>query len=998
MTPSRSAIALFAVSLVAAVAPVGWSQPTLTINGTTAASNSAVAHATKYTPLTIELTGTPGAPFALLMSADAFDGAQVGEPTISSGFYLKPWVLAPVIDSPIHPVFDGIGMEYIRTKLNSQGDATLAADDVLADTPSPVFRFDAQGKFTLAAVTPAVAFLRNLTPVPPNFPDPLVLALESSPGQSISLFLQVVELDIPTLGITSGNGMKLVFDAVNFSATIGYSEGTDPSPSTVVVANRQTLGTIFDGNLTDGTAFAPVTAPDFSGSAVGNLDLWRITLAGVHPLARQSLSPVGSNGLTTQTDVDATTSISLQHQYASGIDFLAGDRPQFANENIEFGAITLPGDRQLFHWRNDSTVPSGPTYGFGVYFRQTGEFKLVSPALLGGLTRSCWEVEVGVSPDGNRALAVHDDLSGGIDHVYMLNLESGASGLFQNGLSYHDITPTLPSLSLYFSRVYEESITFTTDGADNWVAFFCSTSDTSGNLAVYPNRMWRVWMKDSGPTVSPTTALQVLPGPPPLNVFTRIDRQPIVSDDHRMVAVSAGPNDSDEDILLFSQITSFSQSLDDLTKFPNPTKIHETNDAYDGESGTMTFSPDGQWVGFVRFTGSMQVPVVARTDVSTAGAVVDLIGDINTGGQFDGTDFAQCRDVVFAEDNSHLLFLQGVIISNAQADRFDLFSVNLNSGQVVNRTATLNSETKIFGPYVAPSNTFDRSTLDPAGMFRSPNGDFLYVVRDARGLFQVGADRMNLIALSIASPGPGQDATLDIVNVTGQEFAAQPGGTLPGPGTPDVIGDGSANTEGTVGAYYSMRRIGGSGPFKDYACFRARVVGSESIDQLFLIDLNNPGPALQLTDFNTTGGQIQVSSFASITSITPSKDEPKIAFILDKDGLSNPVGQQDLILLDLGAFGALKRVPDTAPPFTRLITAGTLRFTDAGPSGLFYASGSIPRGAGNIDGVLESSDPTNPIDATAYFHRFDQAGSLHEIAPSAGGARRAVFIYGAAAQ
>lgn len=989
MIPSRT---LFVLTLALSISASALAQPTLKINGVTAANNSAVPHATKLTPLTIELTGTPGAPFALLLSGDAFDGAQSGEPVINSGFFLHPWVVAPVINSPIHPVFDGIGMEYIRTKLNSQGDATLGANDIVPDTASPVFRFNANGKFTVQALTPAAAFLRNLTPVLPNFPDPLVLALESSPGVQISLFLQVVELNLQTFGITSGNGVKLVFDGLTYGAVIGYSEGLDIDQASVIVANRQTLGTISDGDLTDGTIFAPITAPDFSGTKIANIDLWRITLAGVHPLAGQSISPIGENGLPTQLDPDSQNGILEEQSLRSGIEVLTGTIPQLRKENVEFTTIALPGDRELFHWRDASV---GPAYGFGVYFRQTGEFKVVSPAAVGLVNRSAWETEVGVTPDGNRALVVQD-LTTGIDRVFMLNLESGAAGLFENGLAYHDATPTVSSQ--FFNRVFEESIVFATDGGTSWVAFVATTDQAFSN-AQYPNRLWRIWMKGSGSQFNPTTALQVLPAQSPLNPF-QMDRQPIVSEDHKkvVISVSADLNGTDENVYMFSQITSFSQSLDDLTQFSANTKILESNDAADGDANCLVFSPNGEWIAFNTFSGALQVPTLARTDVSTAGSITGLIKDVADGGLFDTSDFVTSREYAFAPDNSHLVFYQGTIKNSFQADRFDLFTFNLLTGVMTNRTATLVGDTNIFGPYIAVNNTFDQPTLDPAGAFYSPDKNYLYFLRDARGLFQVGQDRLNLIALSVGSPGNGAPATMDLINVTGTEFPEQPGGPLPTIGTLNLIGDGSSNTEGTVGRYLDLRRIGGTGPFANFAYFKARILGGGSIDQLWFFDLNNPAPALQLTNFADGSGQIPVSGFAAITSITPSPVAPKVAFVLDKDGITNTSTLQDLVLLDLASFGALKRVPNNAPAFTRLITEGSIQFLDSGPEGMFYVSGSIPRGAGTLDGVTITTEPTNPIDATAFFHRLDSPSTLFPIAPDAGAFRRAAYIYGVKAQ
>ena len=970
------------------------SQPSLELNDVTATDNTGVPHATKLTTMTLELSGTPGAPFALLLSADAFDGVPSGETVINQGFFLKPWEVTPVIDSPVHPVFDGIGMEFIRTQLNAQGEASLNPDDVVASFPSPVFRFNASGAFNVAFTTPTTAFLRNNTPSGP-FPDPLPIPLESTPGNELVLYMQIVELDVNTLNLNVGNGVKVVFDQVTYPGTVGYSEGQDANPNTTTVAARQTLGTVGDGNFADANTFAQSVAADFGGTFVGNVDLWRIALSEVHEGWPQSVSPVAENGVASGPDPNSAANILAAHGHASGLDFLTGSRPQLNNENLEFPRIVLPGGRELFHWRNADLSP-GPTYGFGIYFRGSNTFRNLMPAavgqFVGSSTDSPFEFEVGVTPDGDRALVIQNPSDGSTDRAWVLNLEEG--GNFNNGLPAYDATPTLAADLVDFRRVWPQSASFLSDGSGGWVGFLCTSNDTGGSPSAYPRNMFRINMNNS-----PGVTVEVIPNVS-LGTVSRVDRQPIVSADRKSLAVSYGQSSSIENIAVVTAVTSGSHAVTNVTAFPVNTTILETSDTHDGFGGTMRFSPDGTQIAFTQLASGDQVPSVVRADGTQAGTVEALLSDVGSGGQFDFTYFDNCRDVYLTADNNHLMFFQGEWKNGPPNDRFDFFVLNLTSGTFTNLTRTL-ATMSLNGPFTAedPNNT--PPTIDPAGYFLSPNEKYLYFFRDLR-LATVGIDRLNVVAVSVEPVGPLSQPTFEMVNVTGTEFAALPSQSPPTNGTDDIVGDGSGAIDGSS-TYLKLRRVGGDGPFADFAYMRARYadtgVGGEhddkrNIDQLWLFDLNNPAPAFVLTDFRENAGDIPVQTFASITDIIPSQAQGKVAFVLDPDGAGGML--RDLLLTDLEAFGATRRIPNNATPFSRLITAGSLHFTPNDPPGLMYASGSVPRGSGLIDGVSVTSDPTNPIDATAYFHRFDQQGNIFPITSDAGaGNRRAVFLWSA---
>lgn len=994
---------ILAAIILALAATAARAQPTLTINGATAANNSAVAHAKKLTPLTLQLTGTPGAPFALLLSGDAFDGVPAGEATVAQGFFLRPWKIATVIDSPIHPVFDGIGMALIRDKLNSQFGTGLAPTDVVLDTAAPLFRFNASGTFSLTFETPPTALLRNNTPIG-IFTDPLVVPLESTSSFTLALFMQVLELDVQTLNLNVGNGVKVIFDPIAFSSTVGYSEGVDADLNTTIATARQTLGTIADGNLGDGSLSSLSVAADFSGSLAANIDIWRITLAGVHEGTQQSISPVGEDNVVTAPTPDNATGLQEQWKFASGLEFLTGTGPALNNENLDFPSISLPGNRRLFHWRNASLVPTGPTFGFGIYYGSSGLFRNLTPAsvgtFVGDATRSAWKFEVGVTPDGNRALVVLDPSSGSNDRVFILNLQEGQN--FSNGLPAAEMTPTNSTDLSTFTRVWPESISFVTTNTGNWVGFVCSSSDTSGSASQYPNRLFRIDMTDS-PSIPGAGTIRVIPNTP-INTASRLDRQPVVSPDNKSLALTWGTSASVENVAVVSSVTAGTHSLLDVTAFPTNTQLLETNDAHNGLGGTMRFSPDGTLLAMCRISSSAnQIPMIARADSSTKGMVSDAITDITTGGAFDFVYYKKSRDYYITADNNNLMFFQGNRTSGPPSDRYDLFSVDLTSKVATNLTRTA-AQKVLNGPFTADDPTNTPPTLDPSGYFLSPNKNFLYFFRDLRLSGLGNFDRFNIAAVSVKPVGIANKPTFKITNITGTEFEPLPNAGAPTAGAPDIIGDGvSLVTEGTA-HYLGLRRIGGTGPFSNYAYFTARYADTaaggkfptrRNIDQLFLMDLNNPAPALVLTGFATDSSPLAVSEMARITNVIPNSMDPEVAFVLDPDGPTGVASLQDLFILDLGAFGAITRIPSNAPPFSRLITSGSIHFLPSEPPGLLYASGSVARVGGTIDAIGILSDLTNPIDASAFFHRLDDPTSAFPITNAAsGGNRRAVFVWG----
>jgi hypothetical protein len=434
--------------------------------------------------------------------------------------------------------------------------------------------------------------------------------------------------------------------------------------------------------------------------------------------------------------------------------------------------------------------------------------------------------------------------------------------------------------------------------------------------------------------------------------------------------------------------------------------LGECNDATDGNLGTAGFSQDGSRFAFsveVATVIPRRVPRVCRTDGSLALLTHDLIADLADGGKFDMADFPVGRDYHLTQDNSFLVFQQGIFLSIPLSDRFDVFAVELANGVARNltRTGMIGAQPmSLFGPWNPLPET--RSTIEPCGSFLSASGEYLFYFREVRGVTLAGFDRQNLIGIAIAPESGATQPSLQIVNVTGTEFPPAAGMPPPPFGAPDMSAGGGAFAD-SVPEYHRVRRIGGSGTYRDYMLMVGQIANAAApqanVDQLWLFDPEQPGPAILLTSFSTSASSpLPVAAGMRLTNPTPSASEPKILITVDSDGPNgSPTSLQDLVLLDLATFALPQRVPATAAPFTRLIAGGSARFFPSAPAAIVWVSGTRPRPAGFTDGGGVGVDLANPTDASPFFYRPLPPAAAAQLQPLTTAAR-AAMIFGARAQ
>lgn len=960
--------------------------PRLRVNGVGAATNGAVAHAQALHELQIDLRGTPGAAVALLVSADAFDGDPVGEPVVTTGAYLKPFV-APGVNAPLHALVDGIGASALA------GVFGLAPSDVVS-TGLPQ-ALNGQGLLSLPTRAPAELTLVNT--LMPGIP--FLLPLESTPSATARIYMQAVERDPQTNQLRVGNGVIVVFDALDFPVRLAYSEGFDANPNGQAASDRQSLGTITDSNLGDATLAAFTVDPAFGGAFGGAIDVWNIELAGTHDFVAQSHAS-GTDANTTNwntADPDVpgnnTALLTAAHLRSSGVGVLAADAPVLDVENHEFPRIRLPGHRQLFHWKQ-KTGGNPAAYGFGVLFEETGTFRNLVPTsfgtFLGADTLSPFDWEVAVSQDGDFALVCLDEAGAPSDRAFLLDLRPTVG--FPGGLPIVDVTPAIAADAV---TIQEESFAFVDDGQGGWVAYFASSTNSGTGLT--PNRLSRA------STTTPSAATRVLPTASGSTAgLTRIDRQMVVADDHRSLAVIAGTAAIGEDVYLIGSVSPSAETVTNLTAFASPTALAEFGDARTQYGRRGVFSADGSRFAFAIQQGTISFPAVVRANGADAGLVTPLASSIANGGQWDLIgDFRTFSEFVFTQDGSHLVVTAGSPIAGASTDRFDVFAIRIADGVAFNLTRTMNPPT-LNGPFDVPATmvNFDRPTVDPVGSLVTPDGEHFVFVRDAHGISTLNGipfDFANFVAVDLRNDPQTNAPILRLTNITGAEFEPSFGVAPPNPNNGNVVTRGNLFTE-SIAEDFQLRRIP-SGPLANQYVFTARPIvnGSPAAYELFAFDLEGSGEAVALTQF---GGSAGSDGTPRIRNVVAHPHDATLAFTMDPDGVSGPLSA-NVFTIAAGAPNAVA-VTDPNAPLAHQIVRGSLAFTPTNPVGLVWAEGSLlePSAGATID--LVTSAELSPIDAGVRFHRFAlgatiPAQTFDVTGPIPAGLRRSVMLWSAGA-
>jgi hypothetical protein len=918
--------------------------PSLAVNGVTAADNSSIVPIIPGTVIKIAMSGTPGSRFALLFALDT-NGA-------ASGFYLKS-KFVPGSFIAIHPVFDGIGTATIAQALGTPRQAFVA------NSPAPWYVFPAGGKVELVGRLPEQVALidplaRNgvsIVPllVPPDAPPP-------------SFYLQIVSQHPVTSQIEIGNGIRVVSAPLEYPATLLAAVGEDlaTGPAAISLATRTTATSLGAVDLAAGQLDSAAPSPAFAAAA-GHLDLWRIELAGIQPLYLASLAanaPISGNPL----DPDTGGAFGVVHAQASGMAIGTYETPTRDNDNSQFGSIELPGRRRLVHYR-DATIADAQRSGFALIDEATGALRDLTPPALGSFTApqfapSPFECEIGVTSDGSRALVVLDGPPGIADRLFLLALSPTES--FPNG--HPAIEIVLPS---GVNRVFEESFEFVRADDGSFVALFATSDLTSSLPGVMPNRQFALALDPAA------TPVQILPSAN-FPAIVRVDRQGVVSADRRVACLVASSNTggTKEDVFAFRAIDAANFVVTDTTAFPVSRLLPEWYDASDGQGGSVAITASGSHVAFAVRIGTADRPIVVRTDGSDAGNAQSLVKDLGEGGLFDLVDFPACRGLHLTADGRFLLFFQGLIASGNPADRFDLFVADLLTGAIGNLTRTIEGGS-LLGPWNPAGDTSTtRPTIELGGAFLSPSRGKYWFFRERRGLGSSGPDVFNAIAVDLEN-GPGGLPTFEMINATGTEFAPSFGSPPPPSGAPDVATNGSQSIDADA-RWLQLRRFASTHPAAGKAVFVARravAAGTPNLeqDQVLLVDLENPGPAQQLTAFPPLPAGSAQPLAPRISDLALDRGSRRVAFTLDPDAQGE--GGQDAYVVDFSNTAVV--TPLTASGFHLRFDSGSFHFVPTTPMSLVFVAGSqVPTLPLNDGFQIPVSPAIDPVDAQLYFHRF----------------------------
>lgn len=933
--------------------------PRLRVNGVGAPDNSAVAHAAIAKPLTIDLRGTPNAKFALLFSIET-NGAP-------NGFFLQPSA-GPSPQIPIHSIFDGIGSITLASSLG------LPPSALVPSLPNSLFQLDAAGHLSIAGNTPAEARLVDAS----NPGTPFVLALESpAAGPVVALYVQAVEIAPGTGTFSVGNGVRVEFDTLTFPATVSLAIATPMGGvfPDIEIGTTNSLVNLADQDLGIPGSGPAVVAPDFAG-ALDALDVFRIELAGIAPLMATSN---WSNPTPSDPDLLGAHNYvtRLGSSLGVGLNGIARN-----NDNPQFPTIELPGGRALFHYRD--RAGGGFRFGFGLHVGTTGEFLDLTPPSFGAFTAaglgapSPFETEVLISPAADRALVVLD-AGTAKDRLFLLTLEPGAT--FSNGLAVVEL-----ALPAEVTRVFEESFDVIQAADGTWIALFATTNATSTLLQTTPPSHQRAVVLSEGASIQTLLPNSAEP------TITILGRVPAVSADHLVACISAGPSAFDTD--LFSVRATNSTTIQ-VTRCTNLQSgwIAPWGDATNGEFVPVSLTPDGSKIAFCRFiTGGATNPCVAKTDGSTADPA-PLVTYLSQGGLFDAQDFRDCRALHLTADGKTVLFAIGIALNGALAERLDLFAADVPTGTVTNLTRTI-AGGSLFGPWDATGDlNSTRPTIEIGGTFVSDSGNWFYFFRENRvgGTVPIQFDLIG-VSLEPTIPGPGGlEPSLELVNLTGNEFTPFPGSAPQRIATPSVDLGGSFLIDVGVGAT-RMRRFPASHPLAGhyvYAARRTTIPGMASA-VLLTFDPERPAAARELTNFTfpRTGAPFPVISDFAIDPRLP-----RVACVVDA---ATSAASQDLFVV--ATDDSALPLPITNSDYTRVVTGGSLRFTPSAPSGLVFTAGSILPNQMQLDTVIDAPLGPNPIDVEMYFHRFALGGSnpaqtIPILGPVSPGERRALHLW-----
>lgn len=813
--PGLRAAAGFAAAL--ALAGTAHGQVTaLTINGQTNTNNSTTLTATTGSTLTVKIDNTnqPNRPYGLFVGV-ANNGANTGWFLAVSGGGKKPM-----------PVVTGVATAVV--------EANYPPVDLSPDRPfNPNIHLDSGGHLTVSFLVPNTVVNQTY------YFQAVVLKTGSTTATDVS------------------NAIAVNFSPPTTAARIVCSVATAGSPQ----QDHAGFGILqfTNGNPSSGVFTADPVLLDIKVDA--------IAMGDMAPWSLHSINGTGGN------------------RRARDVGWQSNKVPAFNADNYDYGRIELPplpGNDGVLGTSDD--IPPRSVMRCYDNFSQEGFFLIVNKGpnpntpgvdfiVIGRKKDSVpvnnsWKIATAFSPDGSRMSAIYDDSGSATPQMFLIATD-GSKPFNGNTTDIVDVTPAGTNNLFVKAQIF----------TNNYLWF---VRDDGKNVDLGPgNDIDRQLFGVNIRVASPSPAQVAIPLSPNYS-SPQVDQIPdkafvvsrnggstlcFVAGD--VFTATSGSTPTVPDLVTkgdWYAVTELkpTQAVN-LTTFPvlTPTQVqvYVAGDAYNGQSGYASLSPDGSKLALAvqhqnEVTGTEEVYIYSTKDsngdnVGDDAGTTKFNNPITNSGNFNHSvlQIKKTADL-FMADNDHLFFFYDVWSGTLVKD-MDLFSWNDTTKVIQNLTQTNGSST-------FPVST--KGNIYPEGYFLSPNGKYLIFSRGVSS----SVSKTNLVAVEIA--------TGKLINITGSEF-----------------GGAKASNTSNLGAYgenfdWHLSFAGGAYPS---LCFFATTIDTFNTRNPWVFDANFPTAAIQLTN-DTTPSQL-------VDSLTPSPVSLGCAWSLGLTTQAADLQYQDLL-------------------------------------------------------------------------------------------------------
>lgn len=725
----KSWFGLYAVVAGLALAGVAPAQTTtLTVNGATAADNSATVDVPAGTVMSVTIANATlaGRPYGLF-GATANNGAPSGWFLDTNGGTLK---------QPF-PMVTGIATSVV--------EANYPPLDLLPDRASnPRIRLGLTGTVTL------------------NFKVPSAF--------SGTIYLQAAGLESDGTTTDHSNAVEVNFTAPGASARAIVSQSATSVNAVQFGALEFTGGDPTSASFTQFAEFANVL-PD--AISMSDINEWGTHQGGAATDRARSIDWVDATFGPSQ-DVD-------NHEYARlTLPAAAGGIPRRSLLRC-YDNVTQEGFFAVINLGENPNTPGVEMFSIpGTRFRDAA-----AP------TVNQWKGSILVSPDGTRAAAIYDDTATD-PKIFLFATDGSAPwlDLSSSPVATVNVTPAgtknFSQANTMRAGIFSTNFLWFTidlgstadaDGRNDQMVFGVDMRATQPvpvqvSLPVntsYPAPNVVDVVADRSfirPAVNPTR-IAFIAGDT-FNNASGTTPENVTKGDWYVVDESAPAN-----AINVTKFDDYSTSV--LPRFPT------AGEAYNGAQGQAALSPDGSVLAFVSIHSEENGSAAGEDDEVYVCSTLDSDGDgfaddsgltlfdggqVTTQARMVSTSVGNTLDDavdLFLLDNDNLYFFYGIDTS-ATAKSMDLFHFRRSTGVLANLTRPA---------VTAPFTT--AGTVLPEGYFPSPNGRYLYF---ARATDSVATSRTNLV---------GIDTTTNVAfNVTGGEFA---GATTTSTVNPSSVGD-----------------------------------------------------------------------------------------------------------------------------------------------------------------------------------------------------------------